>query len=142
MTEKEKYEFLKKTLKENGWEIECINTYNNYDSRKVIKEEFRACKKDVDIYIQHYYLYNTSFTQIFINKAEFFSVCLMNSEIFSDHMEFKYLGASVMVRLTDGYILMEFEPEKQDETYYRAPVEDEPKESECVTATLTNNLSG
>ena len=38
--------------------------------------------------------------------------------------------------------LIGYEPDKQDETYYRAPIGNEPEESECVTDTLINNLSG
>lgn len=108
MTDKEKYEFLKKTLKENGWESNCVKTFDN--DCKEISEESKIYKKDVDICVNNLYESSFFYISISIKRKTFFSVLIGNLEIYSDHIEFMYEGASVMIRFSDAYVLMEYQP--------------------------------
>lgn len=67
-------------------------------------------KKDVKIAIWHFFMPEERSFHVLINGIELFPQ-LSKCEVYSDHIEFLYKGVSVMVRLTDGYVLMEYNQE-------------------------------
>ena len=108
MTDQEKKEFLSEALEENGWisthsclvdgKDKVLSDYNRWSKAGVlitiIKEEKT---KDIDV-------------NIYINRWRISGLPISEYEVFSDHLEFTTFGVSVMIRFSDAYVLMEYEP--------------------------------
>mgnify|MGYP004605905975 CR=1 FL=1 len=109
MTDQEKKEFLSEVLEENGWKSthgcvigakeQVLRNHCRYSKEGLFIVIIEDAKegKDIDV-------------NIYINKVRFFTLPLKEYEIFSDHIEFTSFGVSVMIRLSDAYVLMEYQP--------------------------------
>ena len=128
MTDQEKLEFLSKALEENGWEKTHFFIAGKKD--QVLSDHIRWSKAGVLITIVKNEKTKDINVNTYINRWRISALPLMEYEVFSDHMEFTAFGIDAMVRFTDGYVLMEYEPS-----------EPEKPEVESVTDTFTNNLS-
>lgn len=122
MTDKEKKDFLSKVLEENGWR--GISSCSVDSEGWVHCNYCRWTKNGVSVDIHEFLRYEGHMIDIRINDVPYFSIFTDYVELYSDHMEFTSFGVDVMVRFTDAYVLMEYEPEV-----------------ESVTDTFTNNLS-
>lgn len=108
MTEQEKLEFLSKALEENGWE----KTHFFIEGKKdqVLSDHIRWSKAGVLITIVKEEKTKDIDVNIYINRWRISGLPISEYEVFSDHIEFTSFGVSVMIRLSDAYVLMEYEP--------------------------------
>lgn len=111
MTEQEKQEFLFKALEENGWEgiRNC-----SVDDEGRVRKYCRWTKNNVRMNILDYEGKDPKLA-IFIDNWYITHVYFRECKVFSDRIEFSFSGASVIVRLADGHVFMEYEPEEGDE---------------------------
>ena len=113
MTEQEKYNLLKNTLKENGWHID--EGYVENDDRTERDNLFDASKNGVYIYaIEKWGCKDIDF-HIDIKDKTLLSRPIKDLEIYSDHINCMYVYLAVTVRLSDAYVLIEYKPEKPEE---------------------------
>lgn len=122
MTDQKKVEFLSKALEENGWKSTHSCLVDGKD--QVLSDHSIWSKEGLLITIIKEEKTKDVKVNIYINRWCISSLPIMEYEVFSDHIEFYVFGVDVMVRFTDAYVLMEYEPEV-----------------ESVTDTFTNNLS-
>lgn len=99
-------EFLFKVLEENGWKT--THAYNEHNGCEMWSDF--SIKNDVVIQFNDVFNKDPQLL-IGINRKLLFSTVLSQCEVFSDHIEFKYAGCAVMIRLTDAYVLMEYNQE-------------------------------
>lgn len=113
MTDIDKRESLVFALQENGWTMTGELKFN--EDKEFYFERYDAIKNSVNISIENYPEYGDMMLYISINGKQFSVAEVRDCEVYSDHIEFTYAGVSIMVRLTDGYVLMEYEPKEGDE---------------------------
>ena len=128
MTDKEKKDFLIEALKDNHWPMTGELKFS--EDKEFYFESYDAIKNRVKISIANYPEYGDIMLYISINGKQFSVAEVRDCEVYSDHIEFLDADVSVMVRLSDGYVLMEYEPS-----------EPEKPEVESVTDTFTGVLS-
>lgn len=113
MTDKEKKEFLSEVLEENGWISTHSCCINGKD--QVLSDYNRWSKEGVLISIVTNEKIRDQNVNIYINRWCISSLPIREYEIYSDHLEFMSFGVDVMVRFSDAYVLMEYEPKEIEE---------------------------
>lgn len=111
MTDIDKRESLVFALQENGWTMTGI--YKSDSKRKVFFGAQICFKNGVKMTIEYYPELEEMLLYIKINGKEYSSVEFREVEVFSDHLEFMHKGVSFMVRFSDAYVLMEYEPKEE-----------------------------
>lgn len=118
MTDQEKLEFLLKALEENGWMMS--DTYKKESKRGLFFENHIGTKKGVRISIECYPELDEIMLFFNINEMHVSAVDFTNCEVFLDRIEFLYNDTngsviSVMVRFSDAYVLIGYEPKESAE---------------------------
>lgn len=110
MTEQEKLEFLLKALEENDWDMSHYG-YNLETGE--MQEIYTNLKNGIAMSIVYNNKNQCFLLKIYMiyKKCEPMFVLMSDMcEVYSDHLKFMYEGASVMIRFSDAYVLMEYQP--------------------------------
>ena len=115
MTDQEKLEFLLKALEENDWDMSHYG-YNLETGE--MREIYANLKNGIDMCIVYDNKNQGFLLKIYMiyKKCEpVFVLASDTCEVYADHIEFVYEGVAMEIRLADGHVFMEYEPEEIEE---------------------------